>query len=63
MDCDTAYDPQFGARPLRRFITNQVETPVARAIIAGTISKQQAVNISIDENHEIKLDVTPLVQN
>lgn len=60
---DTAYDPQFGARPLRRFITNQVETPVARAIIAGTISKQHAVNISIDENHEIKFDVTPLVQN
>ena len=60
---DTAYDPQFGARPLRRFITNQVETPVARAIIAGTISKQHAVNISIDENHEITFDVTPLVQN
>ena len=60
---DTAYDPQFGARPLRRFITNQVETPVARAIIAGTISKQHAVNISIDENHEIDFDVTPLVQD
>lgn len=60
---DTAYDPQFGARPLRRFITNQVETPVAHAIIAGTISKQHAVNISIDENHEITFDVTPLVQN
>ena len=59
---DTAYDPQFGARPLRRFITNQVETPVARAIIAGTISKQHAVNISIDENHEIDFDVTPLVE-
>ncbi|OFU52276.1 ATP-dependent chaperone ClpB [Aerococcus sp. HMSC10H05] len=60
---DTAYDPQFGARPLRRFITNQVETPVARAIIAGTISKQHAVNISIDENHEIDFDVTPLVED
>ncbi|MEY8371277.1 ATP-dependent chaperone ClpB [Aerococcaceae bacterium 50-4] len=59
---DTAYDPQFGARPLRRFITNQVETPVARAIIAGTINKQEAVKISIDENHEINFDVTPLAQ-
>ena len=27
------YDPAYGARPLQRFITNQVETPLAREII------------------------------
>jgi len=59
---DTAYDPQFGARPLRRFITNRVETPVARAIIAGKINKQQHVNITLDDNHEIKFDVTDMVE-
>ena len=31
------YDPAYGARPLQRFITNQIETPLAREIIAGNI--------------------------
>ncbi len=31
---DTAYDPLFGARPLKRFIQSRIETPVAREIVA-----------------------------
>jgi len=31
------YDPVYGARPLRRFISREVETRVARALIAGEI--------------------------
>jgi ATP-dependent Clp protease ATP-binding subunit ClpB len=31
------YDPVYGARPLRRFIQREVETRVARALIAGDI--------------------------
>ncbi len=29
------YDPVFGARPLKRFIQREVETPVARALLSG----------------------------
>ncbi len=29
------YDPVYGARPLKRFIQQQVETPVARVLLAG----------------------------
>jgi ATP-dependent Clp protease ATP-binding subunit ClpB len=29
------FDPVYGARPLRRFIAREVETPVARALVAG----------------------------
>ncbi len=32
---DSAYDPQYGARPLRRFIQHTVETLIAKEIIAG----------------------------
>ena len=32
---DKGYDPVYGARPLRRFIQSQLETLVARSIIAG----------------------------
>jgi len=31
------YDPVFGARPLRRVIQREVETPVARLIVAGKL--------------------------
>lgn len=29
------FDPVYGARPLKRFIQRSLETPVARALIAG----------------------------
>jgi ATP-dependent Clp protease ATP-binding subunit ClpB len=31
------YDPVFGARPLKRAIQREVETPVARLIVAGKL--------------------------
>jgi len=31
------YDPVYGARPLKRFIQEHLETPVARLLIAGTV--------------------------
>jgi len=33
---EQGYDPVFGARPLKRFIQQVVETPLARLLIAGT---------------------------
>jgi ATP-dependent Clp protease ATP-binding subunit ClpB len=32
---ETAYDPVFGARPLKRYLQHQLETRIARAVIAG----------------------------
>lgn len=34
-----SYDPVYGARPIRRYIQNNVETPLARKLIAGEINK------------------------
>ena len=30
---EEAYEPQFGARPLKRFVQRQIETPIARMMI------------------------------
>ena len=35
---DSAYSPNFGARPIKRFIQNEVETKIATAIIQGKLS-------------------------
>ncbi len=34
---EKGYDPAFGARPLKRVIQNEVETPLSRQLIAGTV--------------------------
>ena len=41
------YDPVYGARPLKRFISRQVETPVARKIIASSLA--EGAKITVDE--------------
>ncbi|KRL83968.1 chaperone [Ligilactobacillus apodemi DSM 16634 = JCM 16172] len=41
------YDPAYGARPLQRFITNQIETPLAREIVAGNILPHSEVKIAL----------------
>ena len=32
-----AYDPAYGARPLKRFLQRHIETPLARKLISGEI--------------------------
>lgn len=44
---DNGYDPQYGARPLQRFVTNQVETPIAKMIIGDEIAPGSTVLIDI----------------
>jgi len=40
-----AYDPVYGARPLKRYLQRQVETPAGRAIIAGTASDGSTIRV------------------
>ena len=42
---EAGYDPEFGARPLKRVIQRQLETPLARRIIAGEILPGSTVQL------------------
>jgi ATP-dependent Clp protease ATP-binding subunit ClpB len=42
------YDPNYGARPLKRAIQREVETPLARQILGGTVKDGQTVWIDAD---------------
>ncbi|WP_155285866.1 ATP-dependent chaperone ClpB [Lacticaseibacillus zhaodongensis] len=42
---DLGYEPAYGARPLARVISQRVETPMARKIIAGEISDGDTVTL------------------
>jgi ATP-dependent Clp protease ATP-binding subunit ClpB len=41
------YDPLFGARPLKRTIQADLENPLAKAIIAGTIKEGDAITADL----------------
>jgi len=44
---NTAYDPVYGARPLKRFIQRQLETKVARTLIAGEVAEGTRVVVDL----------------
>ncbi len=44
-----AYDPIYGARPLRRYLQGRLETPLAKEIIAGRIMDGQTIRIDIGD--------------
>jgi len=44
------YDPAFGARPLKRAIQKEVETPLARKLVAGEIRDGQNVHLGVRKN-------------
>jgi ATP-dependent Clp protease ATP-binding subunit ClpB len=50
------YDPQFGARPLKRVIQKEVENRIARAILDGTIHDGDTIEIDLIDN---KLTIHP----
>jgi ATP-dependent Clp protease ATP-binding subunit ClpB len=43
------YDPVYGARPLKRAIQRELETPIAKAILAGQFLAGSAVAVSVQE--------------
>ena len=44
---EQSYDPQFGARPLKRYLQRNVETLIAREIIAGNLGPEDRLIIGL----------------
>ena len=51
------YDPTFGARPLKRAIQKEVETPLARRLVAGEVRDGQNVRVNLGPDHELTFEV------
>ena len=45
---DSAYDPVYGARPLKRYIQQTVETLIAKEIIGGNLGLDEVITIDSD---------------
>ena len=46
---DAAYDPQYGARPLRRYVQHTVETMLSKRLLRGEILPGQTVTVDAPE--------------
>jgi ATP-dependent Clp protease ATP-binding subunit ClpB len=42
------YDPNFGARPLKRAIQREIETPLAKLVLEGSVREGQTVTVDYD---------------
>ena len=44
------YDPQFGARPLRRLVQRAIQDPLAMKLLSGEILPRQTVRVDVDQD-------------
>jgi ATP-dependent Clp protease ATP-binding subunit ClpB len=47
---ENAYDPVFGARPVKRYVQKHIETVIAKKIIAGEITEDTDIDIDVEED-------------
>ena len=45
------YDPVYGARPLKRFLQHELESKIARALIAGQAADGSLVRVDVRDGH------------
>ncbi|MCY9786273.1 ATP-dependent chaperone ClpB [Nocardiopsis sp. EMB25] len=54
----TGYDPNYGARPLRRLVQSSIGDPLARELLSGELAEGDTVAVDVDDATD-KLLVTP----
>lgn len=52
---DEGFDPEMGARPLRRVIQQKIEDRLSDALLAGNFSEGDTVEVAVNEDKEIVL--------
>ena len=53
---EQAYDPQYGARPLRRYVQHTVETMLSKKLLAGEILPGATVTVDADDDGQLTMD-------
>lgn len=56
---ETGYDPVYGARPLKRAIQREIETPLSKLILSGTLKSSECALIDVNRS-EGSLTIQPV---
>lgn len=54
------FDPQFGARPLRRFIQDNIEDVLSKKLLQDEIKRGNRILVSVDTSNQMQLMVNSL---
>jgi ATP-dependent Clp protease ATP-binding subunit ClpB len=52
------YDPSYGARPLKRAVQKEIETPLSRLVLKGEIRDGQNVRVDADREGKLTFSAT-----
>jgi ATP-dependent Clp protease ATP-binding subunit ClpC len=53
---DKGFNPEFGARPLRRAIEHYIEDPLSEAVLAGKFKGKKLVKIDVQDEEHLRLE-------
>jgi len=59
---ENGYDPQFGARPLKRLIQKAIINQLSKRILAGDIDKSKPVLVDVFDNTVVFRNENPVVK-
>ncbi|MDU3960635.1 MAG: AAA family ATPase, partial [Lactococcus lactis] len=58
---ENAYEPAYGARPLKRYLTKVIENPLAKLIIGGKIPPKSKVIVRLIDN-KVDFDIQSIAE-
>ena len=50
---EEAYDPRYGARPIKRYITKNIENLIAHKVIDGNLKVGDTLVVSLDNDNYV----------
>ncbi len=53
---DKGYNPEFGARPLRRAIEHYIEDPLSEILLQGRFKEQKLIKIDVQDEEHLKFE-------
>jgi ATP-dependent Clp protease ATP-binding subunit ClpC len=53
---DKGYNPEFGARPLRRAIEHYIEDPLSESLLKGRFKGEKLIKIDVQDEEHLKFD-------
>src|SRR3954464_9452002 len=56
---EKGYDPQYGARPMRRSVERFLEDPLAEEILKGNLHEGEPVQVTVEENKLVFKQTSP----
>ena len=51
---EIGFDPQMGARPLKRILQNALLNPLSKEILQGNLNKEAVIGVTLNEDQNIE---------